>query len=90
MLSRREALLGVLLAPLVKPLVEMLPKRESWVLRVSGPLDTWRVGDCLEVRDSSNPNRDGYWTIRSRRRVVENAEFGTFRTEAVFERFGNG
>ena len=90
MLSRREALLGVLLAPLVKPVVASLPKKETWVLRVSGGWDRWVVGDCLEVRDGREPGRDGYWTISSIDRVTENAKLGTFRDEITFRRFGDG
>ena len=39
-LSRREALLGVLLAPLVKPVAAMLPKGDEWEGFV---VENWRV-----------------------------------------------
>ena len=46
MLSRREALLGVMLAPLVKPVVAMLPKASEWVQVKPHPWrETWIVSD---------------------------------------------
>jgi hypothetical protein len=56
MLSRREALLGVLLAPLVKPVAAILPKKEwkgfvveNWRVSSSHP---YSVGDRIAFGDT--------------------------------------